>query len=549
MGKKSRLKKERKRLKELDDDAPSEVTIDQAVRAIVLGYASIPLVELCLSQGEDIDAKSDIGLSMLHVASGRGNLELVQFLLEKGANPNKRGVKGNGALHIAVESDNGDVVRALLEAGAMMDGENEDGLTAMQKAVKLGYAKAVAALGEAGAACGTFPSDTFKTFSLLHAAVLNSEPEVVKALVKLGADTEAGMDEMPPLILAVQVSSTETVRALLSCGADFAAINGSGHSAMNDAVGTLHLGAVKALLEAGADPNQPDGTGSMPLRIAVGSGYLEMICTLLDAGAKIDAVETSGKLTALKWAARLAAPEIVQLLLKRGADISLDGGDGMNPMHMVATSPTSYGFGGPKEVHQRHGNYDQISAARKMVRRTAHNKPKETVRALVKAGVPVDQADLEGRTPLFRALSIDSETLGQLSMIEQMIGRSDFSGDSATGFDTARRRIRRVVEAFLDSGADIEFRCGEENQTPLNRAAQSSVAEAVKALVKAGADLEAKNARGHTPLHEAAAEGEAESVRVLVAAGADLKARTPEGATPVELAVKAGRDDAVEALR
>ncbi len=549
MGKKARLKKERKRIKKLDDVAPSEATVNEVVRAIVMEYASIPLIKLHLSLGDDIDALSDIGVSMLHVASGKGNLELVQYLLEQGANPNLSGVKGNGALHLAVEADNPDVVRALLAAGAQLDSQNDDGLTAMQKAVQHGHAKAVTALGEAGADYKTWPDDEIGTFSLLQIAVTNSHPETVRALAKLGANPEIGLDDMLPLSFAVQASSTETVRALLSSGADYSAINAKGHTALNDAANCLHLGAVKALLEAGADPNQADDRGSLPLRVAVESGYLETIRVLLDAGAKINAIEDTGKITALKWAARLAAPEIVQMLLERGADSSLDGGDGMSPMCMVAASPTSYGFNGPKEMLEKHGEYDQICAARKKVRRTAHNKPKETVRALVKAGASVDQVDHKGRTPLYRAVSIGRSTLDKLSIVERMMGRSDISGDMDTGFNAARRQIRKVVEAFLENGADIEVRCGDENQTPLNKAARSSVAEAVKALVKAGADLEAANASGYTPLHEAAAEGEAESVRILVAAGADIKARTSEGETPAELVASLGRDDAAEVLR
>ncbi len=98
-------------------------------------------------------------------------------------------------------------------------------------------------------------------------------------------------------------------------------------------------------------------------------------------------------------------------------------------------------------------------------------------------------------------------------------------------------------------GLALELRSGGRNQTPLNKAAQSGLAEAVKTLVNAGANLEAVNASGHTPLHEAVAEGETESVRILVRAGADITARTPKGASPAELSADSGREDAAEVLR
>lgn len=548
MGKKSRLKETRRRFREGDNLAPIDLSVDKMVKGIILGGEVIPLIRKYLSQDADIDALAKVGLSMLQAAGGMGNLEVVKFLLAEGANPNRRGVRGSGALHVAVESDNPEVVRALLEAGAMIEGENEDGMTAMQKAVQLGYAAAVEVLGEAGAEYRYWPRGGNKIESLLQVAVANGYPKIVKTLVKLGADPNMGSGPVSPLFIAAVASNYEMMSTLLSCGVDFTVLNDFGHTALNEAASSLNTGAVQALLEAGADPNQVDGNGATPLRVAVGSGNLPTMELLLDAGAKIDAVEKNSA-TALNWACRLAAPEVVQLLLDRGADCNRESDDGMTPMHMVAISPSSYGFSGPKEAITQRSDYERINAAIKKVRRLGHNKPGQTVSALVKAGASVDQVNRQGNTPMHNAVSIDGNTLVLMSMAERLTGRSDVAKDMAEGFVTARNQIRKVIKAYLENGADIELRSGPENQTPLNMASQSGTAEAVETLVKAGADLEAKNSSGHTPLHEAVVTGETESIRILVAAGADTTAKTPKGETPADLAANARRNDAEEALR
>ncbi|MXY62455.1 MAG: hypothetical protein F4Y87_03230 [Synechococcus sp. SB0665_bin_28] len=58
----------------------------------------------------------------------------------------------------------------------------------------------------------------------------------------------------------------------------------------------------------------------------------------------------------------------------------------------------------------------------------------------------------------------------------------------------------------------------------------------VKALLDAGADLEARAIGGFTPLHMAARDSETpEVVKALLDAGAKPSAKTEEGKTPVEL--------------
>ena len=57
-------------------------------------------------------------------------------------------------------------------------------------------------------------------------------------------------------------------------------------------------------------------------------------------------------------------------------------------------------------------------------------------------------------------------------------------------------------------------------------------ADAVQALVDAGANIKARDETSHTPLHRAALLGSADAVLALLDAGADPKAQTKDGKTP-----------------
>ena len=74
--------------------------------------------------------------------------------------------------------------------------------------------------------------------------------------------------------------------------------------------------------------------------------------------------------------------------------------------------------------------------------------------------------------------------------------------------------------------------CAENAQTPLHEAAWYGDAEAIKALLAAKADPNARDELGQTPLHRARS---AKAIKLLLDAGTDIGARNEDGLIPFDL--------------
>lgn len=114
--------------------------------------------------------------------------------------------------------------------------------------------------------------------------------------------------------------------------------------------------------------------------------------------------------------------------------------------------------------------------------------------------------------------------------------------------DAAMKGDREAVRALLKQGADVNQPQGD-GMTALHWAATGGQAELVETLLYAGANVRATTRLGsYTPLHLASQAGHPAIIAALVKAGADANAPTATGATPLMQAAASGRVDAVKAL-
>ncbi|HEV2985127.1 MAG TPA: ankyrin repeat domain-containing protein [Vicinamibacterales bacterium] len=115
--------------------------------------------------------------------------------------------------------------------------------------------------------------------------------------------------------------------------------------------------------------------------------------------------------------------------------------------------------------------------------------------------------------------------------------------------DAAMRGDLDALRALLKQGADVSGAQGD-GMSALHHAAERGDAEMTEMLVYAGANVSATTRIGqYTPLHLASQAGSAAVVQALLKAGANVAARTTTtGVTPLHLAAATGNADVVKIL-
>ena len=135
-----------------------------------------------------------------------------------------------------------------------------------------------------------------------------------------------------------------------------------------------------------------------------------------------------------------------------------------------------------------------------------------------------------------------------LALLTALVGLAGVPRGDSPVADAAMRDDADAVRALLAEGADVNAARGD-GMTGLHWAALNGNAEIARLLVGADAALEAGTRLGaHRPLHVAARAGHGEVVEALVGAGADVAALTETGAVPLHFAAASGDLRAVTAL-
>jgi len=185
-------------------------------------------------------------------------------------------------------------------------------------------------------------------------------------------------------------------------------------------------------------------------------------------------------------------------------------------------------------------------ARRRPLHLAVRRKQREAVEVLLDLGAEIDGRDLEGLTPLdYAALEGDKES------VDILLARNAKIGLPAA---FALRR-RDFVETYLMENPDV-LKPGQRWEGLIELASGAGSGEVIEELIAHGASVHLRidspsfGTKGFTPLHSAAWSGNLEAIRVLVKHGADLEARDGTyKATPAEWADYAGRTEAGELLR
>ena len=160
---------------------------------------------------------------------------------------------------------------------------------------------------------------------LYGAVAARADCDVIRLLLNKGADiNRRGGFNGTPLQAIVQTDEKDIVRLLLNRGADInAQAGGFRRKTLLVAAEYGTIGIVELLLERGAQVTEADSQNATALHAAAHKGHIGMIKLLLDRGAVIDAQKRDTDVTPLAEAVKMAHEAAVQILLARGADVTL----------------------------------------------------------------------------------------------------------------------------------------------------------------------------------------------------------------------------------
>ena len=290
------------------------------------------VVGALVEHGADVRARSRVYTqTVTSEVTQRAGREELNYTVARG---------GSTPLLFAARVGDVESARILLAAGADVDDALPDGTSALVEAAHSGHQAVGVLLLEKGADA----NGAAVGYTALHAAVLRSGLDLVKALLAHGADPNAPITKGTPVrrnsedfeLPATLVGATPYVLA-----AKF-----------------LEVDIMRVLAAGGADPRRPMKTGVTPLMAAAGLGagaqadrrglsvidggtmeeegrVLEAVTAAFELGSDVNAINQAGD-TALHGAAALGYNTVVQFLAEHGAQLNVKNKRGQTPLAAIA---------------------------------------------------------------------------------------------------------------------------------------------------------------------------------------------------------------------
>jgi ankyrin repeat protein len=485
----------------------------------------------------NINARDEHGRSALHAAAlFSQNPEIITTLITAGADIKAQDKSSRSVLHFAAyNKENPEIIIALIKAGADINAQNKSGHNALHIAAK--YAK---------------------------------NPEIITALIKAGADTKAitkkGESAFDFIERNENLKGSEAYQKLYEAQATIRKNNlvdedwwqtatleqvkkelkTANINARTERSSTaLHLAAqhsqnpeiITTLIKAGADIEALDERNNSVLHYAAGfNKNPEITTTLIKAGADVNALNKEGLTTLHIATIYNQTPKIITILIEAGVDIEAEHEDGRRAVHLAAKYTKN-----PEIITMlmEAGADMKVKARGKLSAFYIMNYNKHLAYSDVYWTLYDEDEQVENKEE--KLLWIDwwktassEQVKKELKILNTRV--LDQGDQSALRFALKYKQNPQIITALIKAGADVNARDKNE-QSLLHYAAEYiQKPEIIIALIEAGADASARDENGQSALHYAAESNKnPEIITTLIKAGADVKAKDRYGKTALDL--------------
>ncbi|MDP6636660.1 MAG: ankyrin repeat domain-containing protein [Phycisphaerae bacterium] len=326
-------------------------------------------------------------------------------------------------------------------------------------------------------------------------------------------------------------------KAFLAGGGDVNARDEEDWTLMRHAVWNNHLGTMRFLIANGTDLEEHDNCWHYLLHDAALRGRLEAMKLLVEHGAEINAKLTHTECTALHFAAFEGSIDTVRFLVQHKADVNAKGRGRVTPILFAAAG----------------GNYEVVEfLISKGASATAGSKGGATPLCNTAGGHRLLIREYSGEWFHIRIGDTREDLAARLSSLRtcdhgkvvRLLVKSGAKVNESIWYATALHRASfagnvRAVEALLELGADPSRRTGDElsddnpwerpGYNALDAAAWSGVrleprhgGKLVEALIRAGVKVNQHDGTGKTPLHHAVENLHVDAIKALLKGGANV---------------------------
>ncbi|XP_063601900.1 putative ankyrin repeat protein RF_0381 [Penaeus indicus] len=271
----------------------------------------------------------------LHLAADGGHVDIVKFLLRSGAQAEAKNYEGMTPLHLASWGGHAEIIKALLDRGVNGNARTNEGMTAVHLASMGGHVSSMEALTPT---CD-FLSVTREGKSALHLAAEYGNLGAVEWLhlqgLKPSLKDHSGHT---PLQCAKDEGHKKVVEYLKRY--DQQTLNRHGRELLS-AVAEGNLVEVKRIIRLGANLNLSSivegEDGRQALHTAALLSYTEILQELLRRGAERNGTDSRGN-TVVHYAALREDPRVLQVLHEENVDVaSAVNFSGETPLHIAAS--------------------------------------------------------------------------------------------------------------------------------------------------------------------------------------------------------------------
>jgi len=282
------------------------------------------VVEYLIRRGASIHAQTETEVRILDAALAAGDRKWVDYFIEQGIPLNHQNKNGSSPLHFAAQSSNVDLVRFVMQQTSYTaDLANSNGRRPIDFSRNIDIFQHFLQT-----APGIELNPKFSTgYYAIHHFALNGMTDIVRYLLDHDVDIQLlGPDKNTVLHYAVSSGNRDLVEYLLRQNAKPNARNKAGYTPLHWAAEKGNIDIASLLLDYKAKINLKGSTSFIiramrtPLFMAIEEKQFEMAKFLVERGADVNAINDTSCSTALTKACLLDAVDLIQFLLKQGAN-------------------------------------------------------------------------------------------------------------------------------------------------------------------------------------------------------------------------------------